>query len=139
MPCLTGQFNPSVGILLNIVVLPPSPYGPGTQIPPTFTPFPALIDTGANTTCISRQVVQAVGLQSIGMTQMVSATQTIAAPVYLVDLLLPFGNAGLLQQGIHVMEFQVSGTHHFQMVLGCDILCRGVLTMSFDGHFTFSL
>jgi len=139
MPSLSGQFNPNAGVLLNIVVLPPNVYGPGSTIPSSFLSFPALIDTGASMTCISRQVVQAVGLQSIGMTQMLSATQTIPVHRYLVDLLLPFGNAGLLQQGIHVMEFQVAGTHPFQILLGRDILCRGVFTMSFDGHFTFSL
>ncbi len=73
-------------------------------------------------TCISPQVVQAVGLQSMGMRQMVSATQTIPVNLYLVDLLLPFGSAGLFQQGIQVMEFQAPGTHPFQMLLGRDIL-----------------
>ena len=53
---------------------------------------------------------------------MVSATQAIPAHLYLVDLLLPFGSAGLLQQGIQVMEVQIPGTHPFQMLLGCDIL-----------------
>ena len=126
MPSLSGQFNPNAGVLLNIVVLPPGLYGHGAAIPSSFLSFAALIDTGASVTCISRQVVQAVGLQSIGMTPMLSATQTVPAHRYLIDLLLPFGNAGLLQQGIHVMEFQVTGTHPFQILLGRDILCRGV-------------
>ena len=139
MPCLSGQFNPHAGILINIVVLPTGLYSPGTTIPPTVTSFPALIDTGASMTCISRQVVQAVGLQSMGMVRMISATQTMPVNVYLVDLLLPLGSAGLLQQGIQVMEFQAPGGHPFQMLLGRDILCRGVFTMSLDGHFTFSL
>ena len=139
MPCLSGQFNPQVGLFLNIVVLPPGRYGPGTTIPSTVTSFPALIDTGASITCISQQVVQTVGLQAIGMTQMISASQTIPAHLYLVDLLLPFGHGGLLQKGIQVMEFQAAGTDPVQMLLGRDILCRGVFTMSLDGHFTFSL
>jgi hypothetical protein len=133
MPCLSGQFNPQVGILLNIVVLPPGRHAPGALIPSALTSFLALIDTGASITCISQQIVQAVGLRSIGMTQMVSATQTIPAHLYLVDLLLPFGSAGLLQQGIQVMEFQTSGTDPIQMLLGRDILCRRVMTMSLDG------
>jgi len=91
-------------VLLNIVVLPPGLFSPGTPIASPITSFSALIDTGASMTCISPQVVQAVGLQSMGMRQMVSATQTIPVNLYLVDLLLPFGSAGLFQQGIQVME-----------------------------------
>jgi len=139
MPSLSGQFNPSIGVLLNINVLPHGLYSPGTMIPSTTPSFLALVDTGASMTCISRQVVQTVSLQSLGMIQMLSATQTVPTHRYLVDLLLPFGNTGLLQQGIYVMEFQVAGTHPFQMLLGRDILCQGVFTMSVDGHFTFSL
>jgi gag-polyprotein putative aspartyl protease len=139
MPSLSGQFNPNIGVLLNINVLPHGLYRPGTTLPSSIPSFLALIDTGASMTCISRQVVQAVGLQSAGMVQMLSATQTVPVHRYLVDLLLPFGSAGLLQQGIYVMEFQVAGTHPFQMLLGRDILCQGVFTMSLDGHFTFSL
>jgi hypothetical protein len=139
MPCLSGQFNPNVGILLNIVVLPPGLFGPGTPISSPVTAFPALIDTGASITCISPQVVQALGLQSMGMQPVISATQTIPVHVYLVDLLFPFGTAGLLQAGITVMEFAASPNSLFQMLLGRDVLCRGILTMSFDGHYTFSL
>jgi Aspartyl protease len=139
MPCLSGQFNPHSGILLNIVVLPPGRVGPGTPISSPVTAFPALVDTGASSTCISPQVVQAVGLHSVGMQPMISATQTIPVPVYLVDLLFPFGTAGLLQAGITVMEFAASPNSLFQILLGRNILYRGVFTMSFDGHFTFSL
>jgi hypothetical protein len=90
-------------------------------------------------TCISPQVVQSIGLQPIGMHPMVSATQTVPVNVYLVDLLLPFGTAGLLQAGVQVMEFAGDPGQLFQILLGRDILCRGTFTMSFDGHFTFSL
>jgi hypothetical protein len=37
------------------------------------------------------------------------------------------------------MEFAGDPSRSFQMLLGRDILCRGTFTMSFDGHFTFSL
>jgi hypothetical protein len=139
MPCLSGQFNPNIGVIINVVVLPPGLLSPGATVSVPITPFPALIDTGASMTCISPQVVQAVGLQPMGMHSMVSATQTIPVNVYLVDLLLPFGTAGLFQAGVQVMEFAGDPGSPFQMLLGRDILCRGTFTMSFDGHFTFSL
>jgi hypothetical protein len=97
MPCLSGQFNHSLGILINVVVLPPGLLSPGSTISTPLTSFPALIDTGASITCISPQVVQAVGLQPMGMQAMVSATQTVPVNIYLVDLLLPFGTAGLFR------------------------------------------
>jgi len=101
--------------------------------------FPALIDTGASVTCVSQNVVQSVPLQPIGMRPMISTTQYAPVYVYLVDLFLPFGAAGFVVQGIQVMEFASGGTAPFQMLLGRDIICRGTLTLSFDGHFTFCL
>lgn len=73
------------------------------------------------------------------MRPVVSATQTVAMPLYLVDLILPFGTAGLLLPGAQVLEFSPGGGSPFQLLVGRDIICRGVLTLSFDGHFTFSL
>ena len=70
---------------------------------------------------------------------MISATNTTAVHVYLVDLVLPFRNAGLVQTGVQVMEFAGDPGSRFQILLGRDILCRGTFTMSFDGHYTFCL
>jgi hypothetical protein len=58
----------------------------------------------------SKQVVQTIGLQPVGKRQMASATHSIPVNVYLVDLLLPFGNARYIVSGTQVMEFtQVGG------------------------------
>ena len=53
---------------------------------------------------------------------------------------LPGQGVGHVIRSTQVMEF-VGGTTAapYQMLLGRDILCRGTFTMSFDGHFTFSL
>ena len=75
----------------------------------------------------------------MGMRPMTSATHSVPVNVYLVDLLLPFASAGYLVQGTQVMEFAPAGGSPFQILLGRDILCRGTFTLSFDGHFTFSL
>ena len=128
MPCLSGRFNLSTGALTPAA-------GPAAQV----TTFPALIDTGASATCISPNIAQTVGLQPMGMRPMMSATHSVPVNVYLVDLLLPFGNAGLVVPGKQVMEFAPAGGSPFQILLGRDILCQGTFTLSFDGHFTFSL
>lgn len=139
MPSLSGRFDPGIGVLINVGVLPPGLITPTTTQPPPITTFPALLDTGASVTCLSPSVAQTVGLRPMGMRPMVSATQTIPVPVYLVDLVLPFGTAGLLLPGIQVLAFSPAGGSPFQMLVGRDIICRGVLTLSFDGHFTFSI
>jgi hypothetical protein len=137
MPCLSGRFDLSIGPLINIGVIPAGVLTPSFS--GQITTFPALIDTGASVTCISQSVVQAVGLQPIGLRPMGSATHSVPANVYLVDLFLPFGAAGFVIQGTQVMEFVPEGSAPFQMLLGRDIICRGTLSLSFDGHFTFSI
>jgi hypothetical protein len=139
MPALSGQFNPGIGPLINIGVLPTGLLTPTTAQTMQVTAFPALIDTGASVTCVSAHVAQTAGLQPIGMHQMVSATHTVPVPVYLVDLVLPFGTAGFVLSGAQVMEFSPSGASPFQMLVGRDIICRGILTLSFDGHFSFAI
>jgi len=38
-----------------------------------------------------------------------------------------------------LMEFAAPTASPYQVLLGRDIICRGALSVSFDGHFTFSL
>jgi Aspartyl protease len=139
MPCLSGKFDVGIGPLINIGVLQAGTLTPLAVPISQVTAFPALIDTGASATCISSTVAQSVGLQPIGMRPMTSATHSVPVNVYLVDLLLPFGNAGLILPGIQVAEFVPAGGSAFQMLVGRDIICRGTLAVSFDGHFTFCL
>jgi Aspartyl protease len=136
MPCLSGKFDPAIGPLINIGVLLGNTAAPTLR---QLTLFPALIDTGASVTCISATVVQSINLQPIGMRPMVSATHSVPVNQYLVDLILPFGAAGYVIKATQVMEFNAGGNAAFQILLGRDIICRGTLTLSFDGHFTFSL
>ncbi|MBI2404514.1 MAG: aspartyl protease family protein [Gemmatimonadetes bacterium] len=107
--------------------------------PPTVTTFPALLDTGASRTCIAPTVAQALGLLPVGMRPMVSATHAVPVNVYVVDLVMPFGNAGYVLGATQVMEFGLHGAGPFQVLVGRDIICQGTLHMSFDGHFTFCL
>lgn len=139
MPCLSSRFDASIGPLINIFVTPVGILTPDATASGKIVAFPALIDTGASNTCISLTVAQTVGLQPIGKRPMTSATHSVPVNVYLVDLVLPFGNAGLVLSSIEIMEFNPPGGCPFQMLVGRDIICKGVLTMSFDGHFSFSL
>jgi hypothetical protein len=53
MPALSGQFNPGIGPLINIGVLPAGLLTPTTAQTMQVTAFPALLDTGASMTCVS--------------------------------------------------------------------------------------
>lgn len=139
MPGLSGRFAPGTGPLINVGILQPGLLQPAPGSPTQVTTFPALIDTGADSTCISPAVAQAVGLRPIGKRPMTSATHSVPVNVYLLDLLLPFGATSLVVPGKQVMEFAQPGGGPFQVLIGRDIICQGVFTMSFDGHFTFSI
>ncbi len=100
--------------------------------------FAGLIDTGASMTCISPVVAKQIGLTPSGKRPMASATQSVLVNEYIVDFVLPFGPSGYIIQGMQVMEFAQFGGP-FQLLIGRDIICQGVLTLSFDGHLTFSV
>jgi predicted aspartyl protease len=135
MPCLSGTFNPAIGPIIQIGVFAANAFVPTQQI----TPFPALIDTGASSTCISPRIIQAVGLQPIGMRPMVSATHSVPVNAYLVDLIVLFGGQGFIIKATQVMEFSPGGNPAFEILVGRDIICKGTLSLSFDGHFSLSL
>jgi predicted aspartyl protease len=139
MPCLSNQYNPGIGLLINIGVLSPGILTPATVGSTPITAFPALIDTGASITCISSKVAQTVGLKPVGMRPVASATQAVPVNMYLVDLVITFGATGYLVASTQVLEFAPPDGSPYQMLVGRDIICRGALAMSFDGHFTFSL
>ncbi|MBI2431791.1 MAG: retroviral-like aspartic protease family protein [Candidatus Hydrogenedentes bacterium] len=102
-------------------------------------PFQALMDTGASRTCVSAQCAQVAGLVPVGMAQMISATHTVSANTYLVDLTLQLGNEFVVRRTLPVVEFVQIPKASFQVLLGRDIICSGHFTVSFDGHFVFSL
>lgn len=73
------------------------------------------------------------------MRPMISAHQTAPVNVYQVDLVILFGNQGYVLPSCQVAEFAAPPNSPFQVLGGRDIICRGTLVLSFDGHFTFSL
>ena len=57
---------------------------------------------------------------------------------YHVDFVLGFGTQAIVVQNFNVCEFN-QGTAPFKVLIGRDIICRGVLTLDLAGHFTFSI
>ena len=139
MPCLIGQFDPKMGVGLQVIVTPPERSPRGVDVPPSAVPRLALIDTGTTTTIITPQVVQELGLQPTGkMRSLVGTMQSGPVDTYCVTLVLPMhGDAGVFP-ALEVLEAPLDHGP-IQVLLGLDVLCRGVFTMSYDGHFTFAL
>jgi hypothetical protein len=151
MPCLAGNYNRAVGVIVQVAVLPQAQLAvlqspPTGQTPPNLTMFAALLDTGASVTCISKNVVQSLSLQPSGKTSMSGSTgqNTVDQFTFVVGFLFgaqqtPTGAiAGEL--GAHLVqgcEFMSHG-FGFDVLIGRDILCKGTMTLSFDGHYVLA-
>lgn len=143
------QFNPVIGPVTSVVVVNVSP--DGSLVPPDdgqgdVHMFEGLFDTGASTTCISARVINDVGLNPTGKTDMVGATGRKTVNEYFFGLGFVVGEApqatGFMSSKVEWTPvrgsfFDGSGSG-FDVLIGRDILCQGVFTMSFDGHVTFS-
>ena len=161
MPSLSASFNPTIGPVLSLFITPPAVLHPqATQAMRTGSHSPiavhganALIDTGASITSVTAQLAQSANLPLIGKRSFGTAGGVVAANIYLADIGIPFGAlpAGVAGQtvtaqvasvatlpNVTVMEFHCPSPH-FNMLLGRDILCQGLLTLGFDGRYTFSI
>ena len=108
----------------------------------------ALVDTGASRTCISATVVSALGLSAVGKASVNTAAGVIEANLYDVHVLvqvrpndpdnLAAGMRAEIVTNLRVMEF-TPGNSPYDALIGMDILRRGLLTLSHDGHFSFAL
>ncbi|MBX6420559.1 MAG: aspartyl protease family protein [Nevskia sp.] len=138
MPCISGKFDPQLGILVLAGVLPPGSLQQrraNLQI----RSWPALIDTGASHTCISQAIVNDLGLAPVGMAEVSGVHGAQSVPRFLIDLAINFGAAVFGMPNLSVTQFEIDGAAPFQILIGRDVLCMGALTISHDGHYTFCL
>lgn len=146
MPCISGSYNPAAGPLIQVVIIDPTqtPVSSGGTIKgTTLNVFLALADTGASSTCISQKVAQDVGLQPSGKTLMSGATgqSPVDQYTFVVAFMLnptqdPSGHlsGSLASHIVQGCEFANHG-FGFDVLLGRDILCKGVFSLSGDGHY----
>jgi hypothetical protein len=143
MPSLSINYVAAIGPLLQVVISPPG-FIPGAT-PPTF--FMALIDTGASHTGITSKVITQLTLPPAGKQPVGGVHGLRATNIYhfQVGLAFPTGqptpggtiSANIIQIPVVGAEFVSAGS--FDGLLGRDVLCLGVLCMSFDGHAVFSI
>ncbi|MGI9257048.1 MAG: retroviral-like aspartic protease family protein [Salinispira sp.] len=105
--------------------------------------FTALIDTGAQRTCVSQKLVSSLGLIPDAKTQMKSATAVVEVNQYQVGIFIPITKQTLvgLEQfkfgspNTIVMEFQSSDK--FDVIIGMDMLAECNLFLA-HGEFVLS-
>lgn len=91
----------------------------------------ALWDTGASRSCISREVVDSLGLKPIGKSRISTANGYIMAESYLVNVGLP---NSVLVPNIHVSCSDLG--LHTDMLIGMDIIRLGDFSITNVNHRT---
>ena len=145
MPCITLPFNPAVGPVLNVVITAASTMkATATNPDHEHKYYPLLVDTGADVSCISPTIIDALGIAPTGKTTVITPNGPGPANQYLVDFGVSFGSGSgpmmvYAVESVSVIEF--NGTqNNYQGLIGRDIICRGQLTVTgYDKRFTFCL
>lgn len=149
MPDIVGSHNGSQ-VLLKVAVLPvdDDSYDPDRfSRVPKFHVLDALVDTGAQGTCITRRAAQRLGLTPIGFVPV----QGVSGIQYHNNYLFQIGFADIQQdeigfaksemhifpQPIEGAEFD-SGNADFDILLGMNVISIGDLTITKSGRFKFS-
>ena len=98
--------------------------------------FTALLDTGASFTCISENIASQLDLAPKGKRQVVDATGTALTNIYDLEIML-WSDGGGWGCPIEVALF--SGTSTVDVLIGRDILCRGLFVLDNSGRFSFAV
>ena len=152
MPTIAAQYDPKVGPFLQVMILSgdmarQAATGALSSMPAS-TPYNALLDTGADSTCISPKVVTDVGLSPLGKLLMGGSTGSSPTNYYEFAVGLQIGVIAtptghpqadfqfqMIEQGA---EWPGNPERSCEVLLGRDILCRGIFSLSFDGHLILS-
>ena len=77
-------------------------------------------------------------LRPVGKVTMHGSTGSSQMNQYRIDFILEFGAQSLAMSDFIAIEYSSNSTF-FDVLIGRDIICKGVLTMDFSGHFSFSI
>ena len=158
MPCLWGQHNNSQ-VFLDVGIIDASNVNPATLVPigtgmPPPTMFRALIDSGAQKTMISSNVVKTLGLSPVGKLPLQGIGPNVTyhnSYLFHVAFVIPVlrANQPVLVGGqlqimifyqpipIHGGELTIAGG--FDVLLGMDVISTGSLKIEGNGTFSFSM
>jgi hypothetical protein len=124
----------------------PNQQAAAKQNPLAVTFYNALIDTGASCTCITNKIINDVGLTPAGKQSVggVHGKKVVNQYQFQVALLFPQAQAASGTVTANAMAIPVTGVEFdspggFDVLLGRDVICRGILHISWDGHGTCAL
>ena len=156
MPSLSKKIAPNLQPLCNVYIgqFVISKTEPSSQIKNLLkNNYMALIDTGANHSCITDKVAQQLKLKPIANIELRNTSGTVIAPVYEICLYIPSAidkkqNAnGIVEQTVNMKHFEnhrvIEIKHHndnnsFDIIIGMDIITKGHLTIVSDMlHFSY--
>jgi hypothetical protein len=99
----------------------------------------ALIDTGAQQSCIAAALVRQLGLSPVGLQPIISATGFQNCNTHIVDIDVRFTVGVSTISGLLVIELQIAASHP-QLIFGRDVLTRAGSSFSLaNNQFTFCL
>ncbi len=147
MPCIWGEHNNSQ-IFLDVAIVPVTSNSQRAELPPRFR---ALLDTGAQLTCITSAVATKMGLSSIGMIPIQGASGVQSHNSYLFqvglfrDILVAGNDENLVsQRKLSTLNKDITGAEfnsmagEFDVLLGMDVISTGSLKVEGNGTFSFS-
>ena len=109
----------------------------------------AIVDTGAQGTCITKRAAVSIGLAPAGVASMRGISGISHHPYYLFYIGFTSSRIVLSQEGksvsdvAHILESEIQGSEFdsgggFDVVLGMDVLGIGSLKIEGNGTFSFS-
>lgn len=153
MPCIWGRHNRSQ-IFLEVAVLPADLVSnifanPSAGESANISMFRALIDTGAQTTCITKHAADTVGLKPIGRVPVIGVSGQKYHNNYLfhvafVRVTQQLDDPATVQGNMHIFNKPIQGAElefqgrDFDVLLGMDVIGFGSLAVEGNGTFSFS-
>ena len=155
MPCCSGSYDASIGVYLQAVLIPKAFKQPdGKPEAADFFPggvvrsFKAQIDTGAQTTCITKRVIDYYSMKPNGRTEIISVSGQgeVNTFVFTVGFLLgtspnkigsAFAGNFFFFPTIMGAEIYAHDDDDLDILIGMDIISRGSLHIEASGYFSF--
>ena len=140
MPCFTLPISEKGQLIITALV---GDAGDGAEIK-RLHQCHAMLDTGANASCVSNRLADKMQLTVRGKKEYASVSQMAAADLYRVNINIPFPpTPGEHKESVtfrywnNVEVFGIPGVDQsFDVLLGMDLICHGALHVS-GGQFTF--
>ena len=106
-------------------------------------PYTALVDTGADSTLISRKIVEELRLKIKGQKHLLGVTGKELRDYFLVCLHLNLDINSTNQflsffNNVTAISFEKNHNDKYDLLIGRDIISRG-LFLTYDNHFVFCL